>query len=71
MDTQTTDSPPAEQKPKGTATYTVGELAGMLGVSERHIHRLKKANEVPGLLKLGGRVLFAKAQIDRWLAGAK
>lgn len=71
MQTQMTEAPPAEQKPKGTATYTIAELAEMLGVSERHIHRLKDTNGIPGLMKLGGRIVFSKVVIDKWLAGAK
>ncbi len=66
-ETVTTDiTPPA--KPSGRGVYTIPELAALLGVSERHIHRLKDQNALPGLLKLGGRIVFAKVQIDRWLA---
>lgn len=60
-----------KRKPTGTATYAIPELSEMLGVSERHIHRLKDGNGIPGLLKLGGRIVFSKAVIDKWLAGAK
>ena len=67
----TTVAVPPTAKPKGTATYTVADLAEMLGVSERHVHRLKQAKEIPGLMKLGGRVVFAKVQVDRWLSGGK
>lgn len=70
-DAATDEAKPKKRKPTGTATYTIAELAGMLGVSERHIHRLKDTNGIPGLLKLGGRIVFSKVQIDRWLAGAK
>lgn len=69
-ETPTADTP-TPAKPKGTATYTIGELAELLGVSERHVHRLKDAKEIPGLLKLGGRIVFSKVQIDKWLAGTK
>jgi len=67
----TTVATPPTTKPKGTATYTVADLAEMLGVSERHVQRLKAAKEIPGLMKLGGRVVFAKVQVDRWLSGGK
>lgn len=68
---QTTEPKQKKRKPTGTATYTIGDLATMLGVSERHVHRLKDTNGVPGLLKLGGRIVFSKVVIDKWLAGAK
>jgi len=71
MLTETTDNPPTDAKPRGTATYSIAELAEMLGVSERHIHRLKDTNGIPGLLKLGGRIVFSKVVVDKWLAGAK
>ena len=51
------------------ATYTTGEVAVLLGVSKRHVERMNDA--IPGRLPLGGRVLFARAVIDRWLGGAK
>jgi len=62
---------PPTTKPKGTATYTVADLAEMLGVSERHVHRLKQAKEIPGLIRLGGRIVFSKVVIDKWLADTK
>jgi len=67
----TTVATPPTTKPKGTATYTVADLAEMLGVSERHVHRLKQAKEIPGLIRLGGRIVFSKVVIDKWLADTK
>ena len=69
--TPTTDASVSPTKPGARGVYSIPELAELLGVSERHIHRLKDAKEIPGLLKLGGRIVFARVQIDRWLAGAK
>ena len=67
----TTEPKRKKRKPIGTATYTIPELSEMLGVSERHLHRLKDTNGIPGLLKLGGRIVFRKVVVDAWLAGAK
>ncbi len=75
MTSATTDADPltkaARATPKGTATYTMAELAELLGVSTRHVQRLNAAKMIPGLLRLGGRVVFAKVQVDCWLSGSK
>lgn len=69
----TTKHPPPGAKPKvkrgGTATYTIPQVAEMLGISVRQVYRLR--GELPGLLKLGSSVRFAKAAIDGWLAGGQ
>jgi excisionase family DNA binding protein len=59
----------SKAKPGGTATYTIPQVAELLGISVRQVHRLR--GELPGLLKLGASVRFAKAAIDGWLAGGK
>jgi excisionase family DNA binding protein len=51
------------------ATYTVAQLAELLDVSERHVHRLRDQKVVPGEIRVGRCVRFARAIIDRWLAG--
>lgn len=51
------------------ATYTVADLAKLLGVSERHIHRLRDQKKIPGELRAGRCVRFSRAVIDRWLSG--
>ena len=68
LEITTSDQPPPEKQP-AKGTYSIAELAKLLGVSQRHIHRLKDAKELPGLLKLGGRIVFSRVQIDRWLSG--
>ena len=47
-------------------TYTVAELAKVLGISESHVRRLAKAGRLP-VLSIPGRTLFARAAIDSWL----
>ena len=67
MSSERTEQP----KPTGTGTYTVPELAKLLGVSQRHIGRLRASRLLPGEMRLGNRVLFSKRQIDEWLNGGK
>jgi excisionase family DNA binding protein len=52
-----------------TATYTVPQVADLLGVSERHVHRLRDQKKIPGEIRLGRSVRFARNVIDSWLAG--
>lgn len=49
------------------ATYTVAQLAELLDVSERHVHRLRDRKALPGELRVGKCVRFARNVIDRWL----
>lgn len=46
--------------------YTADELAGLLRVSARHVRRMGDAGEIP-MVRLGGRRLFPKAAVERWL----
>jgi excisionase family DNA binding protein len=50
------------------ATYTAGQLARLLGVSETHIRNLARRHEMPGARQLGRRWVFSKQVIDAWLA---
>lgn len=51
------------------AVYTVAQLAELLQVSERHIHRLRANGEIPGEVRFGTKaVRFVKTIIARWLA---
>jgi excisionase family DNA binding protein len=52
-----------------TSTYTVEQLATLLQCSERHVWRLSDQNKIPGKLRLGRLVRFARTQVDAWLAG--
>jgi excisionase family DNA binding protein len=61
---------PADKRERlATATYTVAQLAELLGVSERHIHRLRDQKKLPGEIRLGRSVRFARNVIDSMLAG--
>ncbi len=58
----------AKRQQLEAATYTVADLATLLGVSERHIHRMRDLKQIPGELRFGKAVRFAKAIIDKWLS---
>lgn len=46
--------------------YTADELAPMLGVTSAHLRRMGHAGAIP-MRSLGGRLLFPKAAVHRWL----
>lgn len=48
-------------------TITVAELAAILGVGERNLRDAIKRDEVPGVLRIGHRVVIATAAVRRWL----
>jgi excisionase family DNA binding protein len=50
------------------ATYTVGELSEMLRVSTFSIYEAIKRDDLPvPAIKVGHRIVFAKAAVDRLL----
>jgi excisionase family DNA binding protein len=68
MNTLTT-APANKRDRLEAATYTVAQLAELLGVSERHVHRLRDQKKIPGEHRIGRCVRFSRAVIDAWLAG--
>lgn len=48
--------------------YTASELAGLIRVSTSHVYRMARDGQVP-CITLGGRVVFPKAAVHRWLDG--
>jgi len=52
-----------------TAVYSRRQMADLLDVSERHIDRMVRAGQIPGLVRVGRLVKFRRLVIDRWLAG--
>ncbi|MDY7223988.1 helix-turn-helix domain-containing protein [Halalkalibacterium halodurans] len=59
-----TKKEPAVQR----ATMTIDEVATYLGVSQSTVRRWMEHQGLPALkLQLGGRLLFKRELIDRWL----
>ncbi len=52
-----------------TAVYSRRQMADLLDVSERHVDRMVRAGQIPGVFRSGRLVKFRRAVIDRWLAG--
>ncbi len=50
-------------------TMTVGEAARVLGISRGGAYELAKRNELPGAIKLGGRIVVSRRQLERTLNG--
>ena len=67
--TPSTPAPTEKRERLESATYTVAELSTLLDCSERHIHRLRDKKAIPGELRVGKCVRFARRVIDRWLTG--
>ena len=61
-----TASAPASAKRERleAATDTVAELSAPLDCSERHIHRLSDLKAIPGQMRVGKCVRFARRVID-------
>ena len=60
---------PAKRARLEAATNTVAELSALLDCSERHIHRLRDRKAIPGEIRVGKCVRFARRVIDLWLSG--
>jgi excisionase family DNA binding protein len=52
-----------------TAVYSRRQLSDLLDVSERHVDRMVRTGQIPGLVRVGRLVRFRRVVIDRWLAG--
>lgn len=46
--------------------YRAEEVAEMLAVNRNHVY--EHATEIPGLIRLGRRMLWARPAVDAWLA---
>lgn len=64
------DGPPAGNDGlDGRLLIGLRELAGLCGVSLRHLRRLDAAREIPGRVKCGKRVLFGTDAVREWVRG--
>ncbi len=51
----------------GRATYTAAELAKLLGVGRDAVYEAANRGEIPGTLRIGRRLVFARAAVLAWL----
>jgi len=56
-----------EVRPEDRELLGANELAALLGVSSRHIWRMASRGALPGQVRLGGRTLWRRRSIMRWL----
>jgi len=63
---------PAEEEPKAAdgkpLLLRVGELAQLLGISERTVFRMQSAGKLPAPVRLTGAVRWRFAEIEKWVA---
>lgn len=59
------------KKGKQTGLMTVPEAAEYLGISEGAVRRLEQKGDLPRMELNSGRVLFARATVERFEAGIK
>jgi excisionase family DNA binding protein len=52
-------------------TYSVPEVAELLGISRGHAFALAAKDKLPGAVKLGGRTVVSRRAIDRLLDGSE
>ena len=53
----------------GIAAYSRKDVAGLLGIGERHVDRMTAAKLIPGAFYMGRLVRYRRAIIDQWLSG--
>ena len=46
---------------------TVGELAQILNLSKRTIHRLNCTGKIPSPVRISGSIRWRQSDIDRWI----
>jgi excisionase family DNA binding protein len=47
----------------------VPELADLLGISDKRAYGLISEGKVPGVIRLGRRLLLSRVSVERWLLG--
>lgn len=48
-------------------TFDVREVAALTGLSTDSIYEGARTSEIPGAIRVGRRLLFSRAAIERWL----
>lgn len=48
-------------------TFSANEVAGLLGVNRKSVYEAAARGEIPGAIRLGRRLLFARARVLAWL----
>jgi excisionase family DNA binding protein len=59
--------PSGEQLQSQRQTYSVEQVARLLGLGRSSVYKLCGSGEIPGSFRLGGRLLVSKAKLDAFL----
>jgi excisionase family DNA binding protein len=54
--------------PETRRTYTLDEVAAMLGISRGHCYEQARAGAIPGVITLGRRIMVSRSRFDAWLS---
>lgn len=54
-----------------SAVYTVPEVGRLLKTPTPTVYAALRSGELPGIVRLGRKVLVSKAALNAWLAGEK
>ena len=68
----TAATPPAAEEPKAPdgkpLLLRVGEVAQLLGISERSVWRMQSAGKLPAAIRLAGSIRWRRAEIEAWVS---
>ena len=64
-----TKTPDAEPATDSKRLLKDAEVARKLGVSKRHVHRMRDAGTLPPPLKLGAAIRWDSETLERWIDG--
>ena len=62
-------TPSTTHQPVAPAAYTAEDVAALLQISTRTVHRLAAAGTLPGRLHVGRSTRFLKRDVDAWISG--
>lgn len=57
----------AKSEPTARATLRADEVAALLGVGRNTVYAAAERGEIPGVIRVGRRLLFARATVLLWV----
>jgi excisionase family DNA binding protein len=54
---------------KEPVAYSVDEAAKVLGISASFAYQLCRSGQMPGVRRLGNRILISRAELERYIDG--
>jgi predicted DNA-binding transcriptional regulator AlpA len=68
---QTMTAPPAPASPDSSRALDVGAVIARTGMSKQWLYRAARAKQLPFARRIGRRLVFDEAGLERWLAGRR